>query len=45
MKEDPHSWFQGHGYEERFDPGEVPSSEVRKKQIDTYAIESITGRA
>lgn len=40
MKEDMHSWFQKLRYKERFDLGEVPSNEVHKKQIHTYAIVS-----
>lgn len=38
MKEDMHSWFKGLVYEEWFDPSEVPSTEVRKMHIETYAI-------
>lgn len=38
MKEDLHAWFQGIGYERGFGLGEVPSTEVRKRLIDTYTI-------
>lgn len=44
MNEDLHSWFQGLCYEKEFGYREVPSSEVRKKQINTYAIVSAVNR-
>lgn len=38
MNEDLHSWFQGLNYEEGFMPDKVPPYEMKKKQIETYAI-------
>lgn len=35
-----HYWFQELGYEEGFDPGEVPHTKVRKRLISTYTIVS-----
>lgn len=40
MKEEIHSWFDILSYEESFSPEEVPHTEARKRQIDTYAIVS-----
>lgn len=40
MIEEIRSWFHGLGYEEGFDPNEVPPTEVRKMWTDTYAIVS-----
>lgn len=38
MKEEMKSWFQGLGYEDKFNPGEVPYTYLRKRQIDTRTI-------
>lgn len=38
MKEILYSWFRGLRYKKRFDPDQVPPTEVRKWKIDTYAI-------
>lgn len=38
MKEEMKSWFQGLGYKDKFNPGEVPYTYLRKRQIDTRTI-------
>lgn len=38
MKEEMQSQFQGLSYEDEFDPGEVPYTDVRKRIIDTNVI-------
>lgn len=44
MKEDLHYLFQGLDYEERFGPGEVTLTKVRKRKIDTYDIMSVVNQ-
>lgn len=38
MKEDLCAWYQGFDYEYLFSFDELPLSQQRKKQIDTYAL-------
>lgn len=45
LKQNLHSQFKGHGNEEGFGLGEVPSTELSKKRIDTHAIMSVVGQA
>lgn len=35
MKDEMYSWFHALGYEDEFGIGEVPSTKVRKRRIDT----------
>lgn len=44
MKEEIQSWFMGLGFEEGFDRSEVPSTEVRKRWIDTHVIISVVSK-
>lgn len=41
VKEEMKSWFQELGYGYGFGPGEVPSTDVRKRKIGTHVILSV----